>query len=125
MVSWQLAALFVCRLLAHHYIQELTPSARLINREWSEFYPKHDTYTFIGLLGGSRYYDEEGNETQVRKDIVHNAEEALRIQKEEWESSAEKRREEYEEKKKRRAENKRKYEELKKKQAAQAAAKTQ
>lgn len=124
MVSWQVAPLLICRLLVHIiYTRSYTQFS--LNREWNEFYPQHDTYTYLGVLGGSRYYDEEGNETQVRKDIVHKANEVLRTQQEEWEASAEKRRKEREEKKKIRAENKRKYEERKKKQVAQAAAKTQ
>lgn len=44
--------------------------------EWSEFYEKHETYEYLGLLVGSKYYDEDGNETDVRKTIIEKAEEA-------------------------------------------------
>ncbi|KAL3785523.1 hypothetical protein ACHAWO_001468 [Cyclotella atomus] len=44
--------------------------------EWSEFYEKHETYKYLGLLVGSKYYDEGGNETEVRKIIMGKAEEA-------------------------------------------------
>lgn len=119
MVSWQLSlSLFGPSLYTRTYTQ-----CSLI-REWSEFYPQHDTYTYLGVLGGSRYYDEEGNETQVRKDIVHKVNEVIRIAQEEWDAKAEERSKEYEEKRKKRAENKRKYEKRRKKQAAQAAANT-
>ncbi|KAL7544540.1 hypothetical protein ACHAWF_007918 [Thalassiosira exigua] len=53
--------------------------------EWGEFYEKHDTYTFLGVLGGSRYYDEAGVEQPLRKDIVVRCKEAKRIADEERE----------------------------------------
>lgn len=51
--------------------------------EWSTFYEDHETYKYLGVLAGSRYYDEQGNETQLRKDIVHRSSEAKRISEEE------------------------------------------
>ena len=68
--------------------------------EWSEFYADHETYKFLGVLGGSRYYDEEGNELQLRKDIVHKSSEAKRIADAERDAKREARKKEREEKKK-------------------------
>ena len=44
--------------------------------DWSEFYEKHETYQYLGVLAGSKYFDEEGNETEVRKIIMEKAGEA-------------------------------------------------
>ena len=41
--------------------------------DWSLFYEKHETYEFMGVLVNSKYYDENGEETEVRKDIVDRA----------------------------------------------------
>mmetsp|Transcript_30450 Transcript_30450/g.73446 ORF Transcript_30450/g.73446 Transcript_30450/m.73446 type:complete len:265 (+) Transcript_30450:187-981(+) len=51
--------------------------------EWSTFYEDHETYKYLGVLAGSRYFDKQGNETPVRKDIVRRASEAKRIADEE------------------------------------------
>ena len=44
--------------------------------DWSQFYEKHETYQFMGVLINSKYYDENGVETDVRKDIVERASKA-------------------------------------------------
>lgn len=44
--------------------------------EWSDFYAKHETYKYLGLLAGSKYYDDEGNEKEVRRIILEKAGEA-------------------------------------------------
>ncbi|KAL3795459.1 hypothetical protein HJC23_000817 [Cyclotella cryptica] len=44
--------------------------------EWSQFYEKHETYKFLGVLAGSKYYDEEGEEKEVRRIILDKAAEA-------------------------------------------------
>jgi len=41
--------------------------------DWSLFYEKHETYTFQGVLINSKYYNELGEETEIRKDIVDRA----------------------------------------------------
>ena len=38
--------------------------------EWSTFYEEHEMCIFVGVLAGSRYYDEYGNETELRRKIV-------------------------------------------------------
>ena len=53
--------------------------------EWSTFYEDHETYKYLGILAGSRYYDESGNELEIRKDIIARASEAKRIADEERE----------------------------------------
>lgn len=53
--------------------------------EWSEFYADHETYKYLGVLGGSRYFDEGGGETPLRKDIVARSKETKKIQEEERE----------------------------------------
>jgi cytochrome b involved in lipid metabolism len=47
--------------------------------DWSLFYEKHDVYTFMGVLINSKYYNEEGEETDIRKDIVKRASAAKEI----------------------------------------------
>lgn len=47
--------------------------------DWSLFYEKHDVYTFIGVLINSKYYNENGEETDIRKDIVKRASAAKEI----------------------------------------------
>ena len=44
--------------------------------DWSLFYEKHETYEFMGVLVNSKYYNENGEETEVRKDIVERASKA-------------------------------------------------
>lgn len=44
--------------------------------EWSEFYEKHETYKYLGLLVGSKYYDEGGNEKEYRRIILKKAADA-------------------------------------------------
>ena len=68
--------------------------------DWSEFYEKHETYQYLGVLAGSKYFDEEGKETEVRKIILEKAGEA-KVQADK----------EKEEKKKARLEKKRKLQE--------------
>jgi len=41
--------------------------------DWSKFYEDHETYQFMGVLVDSKYYDENGEETDVRKGIVERA----------------------------------------------------
>ena len=45
--------------------------------EWTNFYHQHEVYEYLGVLAGSRYYDEAGNETELRKDIVLRAKKAM------------------------------------------------
>ena len=47
--------------------------------DWSLFYEKHDVYTFMGVLINSKYYNENGEETDIRKDIVKRASAAKEI----------------------------------------------
>lgn len=68
--------------------------------DWSQFYEKHETYQYLGVLAGSKYFDEEGKETEVRKIILEKAGEA-KVQADK----------EKEEKKKARLEKKRKLQE--------------
>lgn len=53
--------------------------------EWSEFYANHETYEYLGVLAGSRFYGEGGEELQARRDIVARASEAKRVADEEKE----------------------------------------
>ncbi|KAL3822112.1 hypothetical protein ACHAXA_011890 [Cyclostephanos tholiformis] len=53
--------------------------------EWAIFYEKHEKYQFLGVLVGSRYYDVDGNETELRKTIVEKCSEAKKIADEEKE----------------------------------------
>ena len=73
--------------------------------EWSQFYENHETYKYLGVLVGSKYYNEEGEETEARKLILEKAGEAK--------AQADK---EKEERKKARLEKKKKLLEEKKKQ---------
>lgn len=59
--------------------------------EWSEFYQNHETYKYLGVLGGSRYYDIEGNELQLRKDIISRSEAEKKKSDEEREAKRKKR----------------------------------
>lgn len=81
-------------------MQEWEGKRLLAVMEWSEFYEKHETYKYLGLLAGSKYYDEEGNEKEYRRIILEKAGEA-KIQAEK----------EKEEKKKARLEKKKKLQE--------------
>ena len=47
--------------------------------DWSLFYENHDVYTFMGVLINSKYYNENGEETEIRKDIVKRASAAKEI----------------------------------------------
>ena len=47
--------------------------------DWSLFYENHDVYTFMGILINSKYYNENGEETDIRKDIVKRASAAKEI----------------------------------------------
>eukprot|EP01082_Thalassiosira_pseudonana_P014713 g13198.t1 g13198 contig8:140454-141582(+) len=53
--------------------------------EWSEFYEKHETYKYLGVLVGSKYYDEEGRELPLRKTVVEKASEAKAVAEKEKE----------------------------------------
>ena len=68
--------------------------------EWATFYEDHETYVYKGVLAGSRYFDEEGNETPLRKEIVKRASERKRIDDEEREAKRKKRQAEREARKK-------------------------
>lgn len=58
-------------------IEEWTDDKHLMSvYDWSLFYEKHDTYQFMGVLINSNYYKENGEETEVRKDIVERASKA-------------------------------------------------
>ena len=53
--------------------------------EWSTFYEEHEMCIFVGVLAGSRYYDEDGNETELRRGIVEECSAAKKIADEERE----------------------------------------
>jgi len=72
--------------------------------EWSEFYQNHETYKYLGVLGGSRYYDIEGNELQLRKDIISRSEAEKKKADEEREAKRKKRLADREERKKKKEE---------------------
>ena len=55
---------------AEEKIDEWETKKQLGVYEWSTFYANHNKYTYMGVLAGSKYYDELGNETQLRRDIV-------------------------------------------------------
>mmetsp|Transcript_21604 Transcript_21604/g.50821 ORF Transcript_21604/g.50821 Transcript_21604/m.50821 type:complete len:257 (+) Transcript_21604:95-865(+) len=59
--------------------------------EWSTFYEDHETYKYLGVLAGSKYFDDEGNELPVRQDIVKRASEAKAISDKEREEKKKKR----------------------------------
>ena len=46
---------------------------------WAEFYEDHEVYEFLGLLAGTKYFDEDGSEGYTRKNIIRKAEEAKAI----------------------------------------------
>lgn len=61
-------------------LEEWTDDKHLMSvYDWSLFYEKHDTYKFMGVLIDSKYYNENGEETDVRKDIVERASKAKAI----------------------------------------------
>lgn len=41
--------------------------------EWGAFYEHHEIYQYLGVLAGSRFFDEIGEQTQLRKDIMSRA----------------------------------------------------
>lgn len=47
--------------------------------EWSKFYEDHETYKYLGILAGGRYFDESGNEMPLRQDIMRRSSEAKRV----------------------------------------------
>jgi len=73
--------------------------------EWSEFYQNHETYKYLGVLGGSRYYDIEGNELQLRKDIISRSEAEKKKADEEREAKRKKRLADREQRKKKKEED--------------------
>ena len=90
---------------AEEHLETWDDSKRLLAiLEWSEFYEKHETYVYLGRLAGSKFYNEEGEETEVRRIVVERAMEARVLMEKEKE-----------EKKKARLEKKRKLEEERKK----------
>lgn len=61
-------------------LEEWTDDKHLMSvYDWSLFYEKHETYKFMGVLINSKYYNENGEETDVRKDIVGRASKAKAI----------------------------------------------
>ncbi len=53
--------------------------------KWSTFYKNHKKYQYLGMLAGSRYFDKDGNETELRRDIVEKCLVAKKIANEERE----------------------------------------
>ncbi len=53
--------------------------------EWSTFYENHEKYQYLGMLAGSRYFNKDGNETELRRDIVEKCSVAKKIADEERE----------------------------------------
>lgn len=70
---------------AEEKIEEWETNKQLGVYEWSLFYADHKKYTYMGVLAGSKYYDEFGNETQLRRAIVEPCSVAKAIQDEERE----------------------------------------
>lgn len=70
---------------AEEKIEEWETKKQLGVYEWSTFYANHERYTHIGVLAGSKYYDDNGNETQLRNAIVEPCAVAKAIQDEERE----------------------------------------
>jgi len=65
---------------ADEKIEEWTENSKLIGvYEWAIFYENHEVYKFMGVLGDSRYYDANGIETSVRRDIVSRASAAKEV----------------------------------------------
>ncbi len=65
---------------ADEKIEEWTENSKLIGvYEWAIFYENHEVYKFMGVLGDSRYYDVNGIETSVRRDIVARASAAKEV----------------------------------------------
>lgn len=64
-------------------IEDLDDEKLMKINHWAEFYEDHDDYVYKGILAGSQYFDEEGSETPLRKDIVIRAKAAKIIWDEE------------------------------------------
>jgi len=47
--------------------------------EWSTFYQDHETYKYLGLLAGGKYFDEMGNELPLRQNVVERSSKAMEI----------------------------------------------
>ena len=70
---------------AEEKLEEWEVKKQLGVYEWSTFYENHEKYVFVGVLAGSRYYDEYGNETELRRKIVEECSVAKKIADEERE----------------------------------------
>jgi hypothetical protein len=70
---------------ANEKLEEWDTSKQLGVYEWSTFYENHEKYRYLGKLAGSRYYDEMGIETDLRRDIVERCSVAKKIADEERE----------------------------------------
>jgi hypothetical protein len=70
---------------AQEKLEEWEVKKQLGVYEWSTFYENHEKYVFVGVLAGSRYYDEYGNETELRRKIVEECSVAKKIADEERE----------------------------------------
>ena len=70
---------------AEEKLEEWEVKKQLGVYEWSTFYEKHEKYVFVGVLARSRYYDEYGNETELRRKIVEECSAAKKIADEERE----------------------------------------
>jgi hypothetical protein len=70
---------------ADEKLEEWDTKKQLGVYEWSVFYEEHEKYKYIGVLVGSRYFDDEGKETDVRRVIVEQCSVAKKIQDEERE----------------------------------------
>jgi hypothetical protein len=53
--------------------------------KWSTFYKNHEKYQYLGMLAGSRYFDKDGNKTELRPDIMEKCLVAKKIADEERE----------------------------------------
>lgn len=41
--------------------------------EWARFYQDHETYKYLGLFAGSIWFDEDGEQSELRKEFVQRA----------------------------------------------------
>ena len=68
---------------AEEKLEEWDTKKQLGVYEWSVFYADHKKYEYMGVLAGSRYFDEGGTETELRRGIVERCSAAKAIQDEE------------------------------------------
>ena len=64
---------------AEEKLEEWEVKKQLGVYDWSTLNEKHEKYVFVGVLAGSRYYDEYGNETELRRRIVEECSVAKKI----------------------------------------------